>query len=127
MILIASNSTGISKRDVALLNRARNIAFASTERHKHGALVYHGGRVLGVGINAMRNQHPTMEIDFSAYTTHAEIAAMRSTAWRRELTGATIYVARVNVRTCNQMNSKPCRDCVQAMEANGIKRVVYSV
>lgn len=108
-----------------MLDRAYEVALQSTERHKHGAILYKSGRVLSVGINSARNMHPSMEIEFSGYTYHAEIAAMRATGWHN-LEGATLYVVRAQPRLNQFRNSKPCRDCEQALMSNGIKRVVYS-
>lgn len=127
MILQPGDWNTLSNRDQRMMQRARTIALTSTERHKHAAILYKGGRVLAVGINSARNQHPTMEIDFSGYTRHAEIATMRATGWwNYDYEGATLYVVRVN-KSYDFMLSKPCRDCEKALESNGIKRVVYSV
>lgn len=126
MILQPLYYPDMSNRDLVMLSRAADIAKQSTERHKHGALIYKSGRVLGIGINTFRNRHPTMDIPFSRYTVHAEIAALRSTGYRDNLQGATVYVARIN-REGGFMNSEPCAPCEQALMANGIKRVVFSV
>ena len=118
---------GLSNRDWNMLNRSAAIAMNSTERHKHGAILYKGGRVLAVAVNSVRNRHQSMEIDFADYTRHAEIAVMRAVGWWSvAYEGATLYVVRIN-RHGEMMLSKPCAPCEQALKVNSIKRVVYSV
>lgn len=126
-MIMQPDTDPLSKRDYSMLDRAFYIAQTSTERHKHGAVLYKSGRVLSVGINAHRNKHPTMEIEFADYTRHAEIHALRATGYGLGIVGATLYVVRANVRLGTFMFSKPCAPCEQALKANGIKRVVYSV
>lgn len=114
----------LSNRDEQMLARAIDVAKVSTEKHKHGALIYRNGRVLGIGVNRARNSHPTMEIPTNAYTYHAEIIAM-SLVTHTTLQGSTIYVARVN-KAGKPLNSLPCRRCLIKLVSSGIKRVVYT-
>jgi deoxycytidylate deaminase len=94
-------------------------------KQKHGALIYKAGRVLAVGINTTRNQHPTMEISHSDYTYHAEINAIRAVGNPGDLKGATVYIARTN-RSGTLAYSAPCNECLKAINSAGIKRIVYS-
>lgn len=115
----------LSKRDVVMLSRCLSIAENSNCKQKHGALIYKGGRVLSTGFNTTRNQHPTMLINTSDYTVHAEIAAMRQLD-ASDLRGATIYIGRIG-RSRPALNSMPCPDCASYIEAAGIKRVVVTL
>lgn len=121
-----------SRRDEVNLNRAIKVANAGNLKHRHGAVIYKSGRVLSVGINSQRNADTSASVmPVDAYTVHAEQAAINALTMGRSskvaLTeGATLYVVRIN-RAGNTMFSLPCRDCLMAITAAGIKRVVYSV
>lgn len=127
MITFVPDTEPLSNRDRKMLDRAIEIAKTSTVRHKHGAVVYKGGRVLSVGVNTIRNVHHTMEINPKDYTTHAEIAAVRAlgSPYINSPVGTTIYVARVN-RNGHSMLSAPCPDCVAKLWGWGVKRVVFT-
>ena len=114
----------LSNRDRNMLDRAIVIAAQSTCKQKHGAVIYKGGRVLAVGINSTRNQHPTMEIEAVNYTYHAEIAAIRA-AGRESVKDSTLYIARIN-RRGNPVYSGPCEECMNRVFSTGIKRVVFT-
>lgn len=122
----------ISQRDKLNLNRAIKVASTGNLKHRHGAVIYKSGRVLAVGINTQRNADTSASVMPSdAYTVHAEQAAINSLTMGRssrvDLTeGATLYVVRIN-RAGSLMLSLPCSDCLIAITAAGIKRVVYSV
>lgn len=81
-----------------------------------------GGRLLGVGWNRSRvaDRWVTYQPRDSC-SVHAEVAALRG----RDATGATIVVVRV-LRDGQLGNSRPCDACWDAMEAAGVRRVVYS-
>lgn len=118
------NTEPLSNRDKTMLARAVEIAKQSTCKQKHGAIIYKGGRVLAVGVNSTRNQHPTMEIDAAAYTYHAEKAVMRA-AGKDSVKDATLYIARVN-RRGKPVFSGPCTECMMSILPSGIKRVVFT-
>lgn len=111
-------------RDMVMLNRAIGAAAVSEIRHQHGAVVYKSGRVLAAGINRMRNEHPTMEMDPLDYMVHAEVTALHRLT-QKNIKGSTVYVARVN-RKGDSMFSKPCRECLDYMFQRGVKRIVHS-
>ena len=117
-----------SSRDKINLNRAIKVASTGNLKHRHGAVIYKSGRVLAVGINTQRNADTSASVMPSdAYTVHAEQAAINSLTRAVGLTeGATLYVVRIN-RAGDTMLSLPCSDCLIAITAAGIKRVVYSV
>lgn len=117
----------LSNRDRQMLDRAIEIAKQSTVKQKHGAVIYKAGRVLAVGVNSIRNVHPTMEMARHNYTTHAEAAAIRGlgspTVHIAE--NSTLYVVRVN-RQGKPINSMPCSQCLGLLSTHKVKRVVYS-
>lgn len=115
----------LSNQDRKHLDRAKKIASTSTCACKHGAVVVHGGRVIGVGVNSYSNDiHMYDHIPQNAWSVHAEIAALRSI--KKDLHGAVMYAARVNNQGEERM-SKPCVMCQIALKEAGIKRVVYTV
>lgn len=122
-----------SKRTRQLLGRATMIASLSTQRHKHGAVIVKGGNVISVGVNRHKN-NPAIFGDTAQASllrrssVHAEVAAIKaaSSGGRVNLSGAVIYVARVN-NSGEQMMSKPCDDCQQRLREAGIKKVYYTV
>lgn len=92
---------------------------------RHGAVVVKNGNVLSVGTNIDKN-HPNVvspEHIKPGCSVHAEVAAMRRV--RGDLSGATIYVARVSKAGLPAL-SRPCSACERAIDAAGIKRVVWS-
>jgi deoxycytidylate deaminase len=115
----------MSKRDRAYLSVARYLASKSNQRMKHGAIVVKGGRVLGTGYNKGRN-HPfivSSEHIKEHCSRHAEVEAIRDAGSNTK--GAVIYVARVS-RHGHDRNSKPCERCQDAIDAAGIKKVIYT-
>lgn len=120
----------LSNRDKNMLARAITVAKTGTCKQKHGAVLYQSGKVLAVGINTTRNEHPTMEIPKEHYTTHAEMAVLRaipaeSSDGYFNIRGATLYIARVN-RVGNPVFSAPCTQCMNWILSTGIKRVVFT-
>lgn len=53
---------------------------------------------------------------------HAEIDAIKKA---KDVSGATIYVARVN-RKGAARDSRPCSRCYEVIKSNGIKKIVYT-
>lgn len=93
------------------------------ERHRHGAVVVKGGRVLSTGFNEIRY---TKEL--RRPTLHAEEAAILKLLKQRrmnDLIGSEIYVSRVKPNgSCGL--SKPCANCLNLIRSVGIKRVYYT-
>ena len=117
----------LSNRDYNMLSRAQTIAMQGSTRHRHGAIITKGGSVLSVGVNARRNEHPTMEMPKDLYTEHAELAALRGLG--RPMVfyakGCTVYVVRIN-RRGSLVYSAPCDNCMTQLELWQVKRVVHS-
>lgn len=62
----------------------------------------------------------------SGFGEHAEAAAIRR-ASKRRLQGATIYVASRRNRNGKAINSMPCPNCDERIQASKINRAVYRV
>lgn len=97
----------------------------STCKQKHGAIIISGGRTLSVGINRTRNNPDNVPLPKTQAAYHAEVAALMACP-DVDLKNATIYVARINNRG-EQMMSKPCVNCQEALRARGVKKVFYTV
>jgi deoxycytidylate deaminase len=91
---------------------------------KHGSVIVKGGRVISTGINKERS-HPRIvssEHIKDHCSVHAEVDAIKKA---KDVTGATIYVARVNKRG-EARDSRPCKRCYEVIRTNGIKKIVYT-
>lgn len=95
---------------------------------KHGAVLVKGGRVLAVGVNAMRNppQWGTglITVPPGSISIHAEEAVIRAVGPGGTI-GAKLYVARVS-RGGNVALSRPCDACASLIHSSGIREVVYT-
>jgi len=92
---------------------------------KHGSVIVKGGRVISTGINKERS-HPRIvsaEHIKKHCSVHAEIDAIKKA---KNVSGATIYVARINKRG-QQRDSRPCSSCLESIRRNGIKKIVYTM
>lgn len=116
-------SGNFTNADLAHLDRALKLASISTCRHKHGAVIAQGRRVLGVGINIFRSDPNNVTNPKTEASFHAEISALRSV--RRVEPDYILYVARVRPDGTSAL-SKPCLYCELSVALTGIKRVVYT-
>lgn len=104
----------------SLIELAKRRALASECRHKMGAVVASGRRVLAARCNTRRNS-PT--IDFKNATFHAEEAALRRV---RNPAGAIVYVARMNAAGV-PMLARPCPRCQRILAEAGVVKAYYTV
>ena len=116
-----------SERSITMSRRiakAVTIANTGTCRHKHGAILMQGSRVLAVGVNSYRNPPQGMAWeDVSGISIHAEVAATRM---HTTVPNTTLYIVRVN-RKLDLMPSHPCRECLEWLLWNtSVKEVVHS-
>lgn len=91
---------------------------------KHGSVIVKGGRVISTGMNKDRS-HPRIvssEHIKDHCSVHAEIDAIKKA---KDVSGATIYVARVNKNGVAR-DSRPCNRCYEVIKSNGIKKIVYT-
>lgn len=92
---------------------------------KHGSVIVKGGRVISTGFNKERS-HPRIvstEHIKDHCSVHAEIDAIKKA---KNVSGATIYVARINKRG-EARDSRPCKNCFETIKNNGIKKVIYTM
>ena len=115
--------SSLSKSDQKYLNRAMELARLSGQKHKHGAVIIKGGRVVSFGFNTQRNL-PIDDLPSKHYTYHAEHSAIKH-AQDTDLKGAKIYVARLSRRNLPAL-SRPCDGCMARIVASGIKEVIYT-
>lgn len=104
------------------------LAEKSQCRMRHGAVIVRSGSVLAAGLNRDRN-HPMVfdpiEAAGNSASTHAEMMALRKVR-HRDLSNATIYVARIN-KVGQPMMSRPCNRCYLELFRAAIKEIVYTI
>ncbi|MFJ3229362.1 hypothetical protein ACIPJS_39580 [Streptomyces sp. NPDC086783] len=103
-----------------MIDLAIKQALRSKCRHRVGAVLTAGSRVLAASPNLRRN-NPA--VTFTHATFHAEIATLRRTS---RTVGTRIYVARVDANGLPQM-AKPCLRCEETLTNAGIVRASYTV
>lgn len=113
-----------SRKDQSYLRLALKLAAQSVERRQHGAVVVRGSSILGVGYNRFRNC-PIVTNESFIRSFHAEVRAIAAVGNRDLLSGATLYVARIN-RAGQIRYSAPCGQCQVLLDQVGIKRVVHT-
>lgn len=105
---------------MAIIDLALKQALRSQCRHRVGAVLTVGNRVLAASPNRRRN-NPV--VTFTHATFHAEEAVLRRA---RRTAGATLYVARVDAAGLPRL-ARPCPRCQLALIAAGVSRVRYTV
>lgn len=94
---------------------------------KMAALIYDGKRLVGAGINS-RKTHP-LQSKFSkhpeAICIHAEIAAIADCRRIEDLSGMTMFIARVG-HDGEPKLAKPCSGCQKAIIAFNLKDVIWT-
>jgi deoxycytidylate deaminase len=92
-------------------------------KHKLGAVIVKGGRVLSTGYNEVRYSK------YTRYSTvHAEEAAIIKLLDKRKLTqlvGADLFVTRI-CPSGNPGLARPCDRCMGLIKSVGIKHIHYS-
>lgn len=127
----------ITARDRKFLNKAEEVSKLSDHyRHKIGAVIVKGRKVVSIGFNTLSKSHPLQAYYAScvgreeAIYLHAEMAAIVATgvankACAGDLEGCTIYVFRRGLDGKVRM-SRPCKSCMKALKDFGIRCIVYS-
>ncbi len=105
------------KRQVAYINRARELASKSVMRFQHGCVIVKRGVLIAEGYN----RYVTNTKDWGV---HAEEAALQRC--RSEASGSTLYVVRISGKAGLLTESRPCARCTKRIEASGVKLVIYS-
>lgn len=88
-------------------------------RHKVGAVLVKGSRVLGQAPNSQRS---TNWVDFKYATFHAEEMLLRRF---HPPNGATVYVARIDSQGRPAL-ARPCLRCQKILSSGGIALVHYT-
>lgn len=101
------------------LTLALKQASRSRCRHRVGAVLVKGGRILARSCNSRRN---SPRIDFRHATFHAEEALVRRL---RQAQGAVVYVARIDRSGAPQL-ARPCARCQRALATRGIVMACYT-
>lgn len=101
-----------------LLKKSKEVALLSKHRYKHGAIIFKQGKILSTGHNRTERGFSGFP-DYWQGSLHAEVAAIINA--RTDVRGCSIMVARHN-----SGNSKPCRACLAAIKAAGIKKLFYT-
>lgn len=119
-------NSSLSNRQRKLLNLAARLAETSDVQHRHGAVIVKSGSVISTGVNKWRNKtvNPPTTAGYNPdLSYHAEVDAINHA--NTDLTGATIYIARLNKNGEERM-SRPCPRCAEAIKEAGIRKIVYT-
>lgn len=106
-----------------MMRIASKHAEKSTHRHRLGAVIVKGGRVLATGHNEIRYSK-----ELQKGSVHAEEAAILKLLKAKrlsDLAGAELYVSRV----CNSGRvgmARPCSNCLSLIQSVGIRKVFYT-
>ncbi|MFJ3176754.1 hypothetical protein ACIPJK_39525 [Streptomyces roseus] len=104
---------------MSLIRLAIRQAVRSECRHKVGAVLAAGSRVISAAPNRQRN---SPFIDYQNSTFHAEVAALRRA---RGAPATVVFVARVNAAYV-PMLARPCPACVQKLSMAGVGKAYYT-
>lgn len=110
---------------------AKREAEKSTFRQRLGAVIVKGGAIISTGYNSIRysSRHKKLvRLPKYSDSMHAERNAILKALNQGsldKLVGSTIYVTRVNNRGHARL-AKPCKECMELIQAVGIKKVIYT-
>ncbi|MFE6848988.1 hypothetical protein [Streptomyces sp. NPDC057686] len=104
---------------MSLIRLAIREAIRSQCRHKVGAVLVAGSRVVVAAPNRLRN---SPFIDYQNSTFHAEEAALRRA---RGAPVTAVFVARVNAASVPIL-ARPCAACVQKLSIAGVNKAYYT-
>lgn len=131
--ILSHSQLGTRVRDA--LELALVQARRAPQHFRHGAVLFRGKEVYGLGTNQMRPAgwvrkncwHPTKKGDaeLSTWTMHAEIACLHGVA-RDTIAGKNVAVVRIN-RNGQLVNSRPCRLCQVELHRRGVHRIYFSL
>ncbi|MFI8294070.1 hypothetical protein ACIGBL_33535 [Streptomyces sp. NPDC085614] len=103
-----------------MIDLALKQALRSQCRHRVGAVLLAGRRVIAASPNRRRNDPA---VSFLHATFHAEEVVLRRAG---RTTGSAVYVARVDAVGAARL-AKPCPRCQVALIAAGVSRAYYTV
>lgn len=98
-------------------------AMNSTYRHRLGAVIVAGGRVMGVGWTKSKNRPRNVSAHHvNRCSVHAEVDALHGLEGLRR---AECYVARLDARG-QPVLAKPCASCWEALAIAGVTKVYWT-
>tara|TARA_R110000796_G_scaffold6206_3_gene22349 strand:- start:819 stop:1247 length:429 start_codon:yes stop_codon:yes gene_type:complete len=110
------------------LRRIDGEEYSQHIQHRHAAVIVKAGRVLSVGRNRNKT-HPDSILyedgERILKTIHAEFDAISRVKNKKQLKGATIYVARIG-RSGDPGMSCPCDMCQGLISKYGLKRAIFT-
>lgn len=126
--LIMNNSMLIQPsppgKHISYIHAALDEARKSSMRFAHGCVVVKRGRVIGQGHNYYTYKYG------HKWSTHAEVAAVKSLPTFEDLRGARMYVVRLQRHTGSAVLSHPCHGCTKFLNAMmhryGLTHVYYT-
>lgn len=113
-----------SDKQYGYLKRAMNLALKSTcFSQRHGCVIVKDDEIISEGYN-----HTSVHL-YHKYSIHAEVDAISKLKRNKKfMSNCDLYVVRVGRDSMgNPMKySKPCEDCIKAIQKSGIRKVYYS-
>jgi deoxycytidylate deaminase len=110
---------------IGIINTAVEEAKKSEHKHKIGAVIFSGKRIISHGHNyscrSIKNLHPRF-IKYNG-SLHAEVNAIVKA--KRDISGFDILVIRLNKRE-DLMLAFPCKYCIAYLIYCGINNIFYS-
>lgn len=107
------------------LDRAAQVALASTEKQAHGCVIALGPKVLSVGVNSARNRPAVCSDPARQAGIHAEVAALKALRFDGNYARLTLYSARL-LRSGVPALAKPCPVCAQVLDVLGITDIYWT-
>jgi len=108
-----------------IIQAAIDEASKSTYKHKMGAVIFNGKRIIGKGYNKPCSWSRKLHPRFKKWpnSIHAEASCILSA--RKTLKGLDMLVVRVNIK--NQLReARPCKYCLSYLNYVGIKTVYFT-
>jgi len=113
-----------SDKQYSFLKRAMNLALKSTcHNQRHGCVIVKDNEIISEGFN-----HIQVHLCHK-FSIHAEVDAISKMKRNKKfMSTCDLYVVRVGKESMGNplKYSKPCPDCIRAIEKCGIRRVYYS-
>ena len=103
------------------MKAAISAALESNLKFKIGAALVRRGRLLCVGHNQTKT-HPRYGSKSPYHTLHAEGDCL----WSADKLGISTIGCTLYVYRRNNLNSKPCPDCLKLIQLCGIRKVIYT-
>jgi deoxycytidylate deaminase len=108
------------------IKQAIKKAGESILRHKVGAIIVNGGRIISCGRNERRHTRLITGRRHKQSLCAEQSAILKLLKNRRqaELVGSTLYVTRMNTK--GSALAKPCSCCQEIIKSVGIRKVFYT-